>query len=367
MHIVLVVPSLGAGGAERVASTLVNAWAKAGERVTVMTVDIRIGDFYSLDSRIERVTLDLARDSESWFQFIRNNVSRVKKLRSAIQASAPDVVVSFIERTNVLVLLATRGLGIPVVVEEHIDPRVYPIGKVAGWLRRLVYPRAHAVVVLTSSVADWARSIAGRAQVHVIPNPVGDQFLKHHNGVRGEDRYTAVAMGRMVAQKGFDMLLRAFAQCASSHPEWNLRIVGQGSERQRLNELVGELGLRDRVTLEHVVKEPEKILQASDLFVLSSRYEGFPMVLLEAMASGLPVVSFDCPSGPSEMIRQGVDGVLVPPNDVDALAAALDRLMAAKSDRQRMGARAKEVIDRFGLPTVMARWSQVLNTAVSAK
>jgi len=85
------------------------------------------------------------------------------------------------------------------------------------------------------------------------------------------------------------------------------------------------------------------------------------------MASGLPVVAFDCPSGPCEMIRQGVDGVLVPPNDVDALAAALDRLMAAKSDRQRMGTRAKEVIDRFGLPIVMAQWSQVLNTAISAK
>ena len=200
--------------------------------------------------------------------------------------------------------------------------------------------------------------------MYVIPNPIADQFLRIPGTNGKPSGHTVVAMGRMEPQKGFDMLLRAFAQCAPKYPDWCLKIVGEGSERQRLNTIVAELQLKDRITLERVVKEPEKVLRSSDLFVLSSRYEGFPMVLLEAMACGLPVVSFDCPSGPGEMIRQGVDGFLVPPNDVDALAATLDRLMGAQDERQRLGKRAAEVIDRFGLPSVMGLWNEVLTKAV---
>src|ERR1700730_12249240 len=365
MHIMLVVQSLGSGGAERVASTLVNAWAEGGKQVTLLTLDAATQDFYSLDPRVRRVTLDLSCKSPNWRQFIWNNISRVRALRSAVRSCDPDVVVSFMEKTNVLVLLATRGLRVPVVVEEHVDPRVYSVGAIAGWLRRLVYPRACAVVVLTSSVIDWAREIAGSTPVHVIPNPVSDQFLRGKEIDKTRNRHTVVAMGRMEPQKGFDMLLRAFAQCAPKHPDWSLKIIGQGSERQRLTALVNELRLGDRVSLEPIVKEPERVLRGSDLFVLSSRYEGFPMVLLEAMASGLPVVSFDCPSGPREMIRQGIDGVLGPPNDVGALAAALDRLMGAQDERQRLGRRAVEVIQRFGLPTVLAMWNEVLVKAIS--
>jgi GalNAc-alpha-(1->4)-GalNAc-alpha-(1->3)-diNAcBac-PP-undecaprenol alpha-1,4-N-acetyl-D-galactosaminyltransferase len=365
MHIMLVVQSLGSGGAERVASTLVNAWAREGEQVTVLTLDAATPDFYWLDPRVTRVTLDLSCKSPNWQRYIWNNIRRVRALRSAVRSRGPDVVVSFIEKTNVLVLLATRGLSVPVVVEEHIDPRMHSVGVIAGWLRRLVYPRARAVVVLTPSVIEWARDIAGRTPVHVIPNPISEQFLRGKEIDETRDKHTVVAMGRMEPQKGFDMLLQAFAQCAPKHPDWSLRIVGQGSELERLTALVDELRLGDRVSLDPVVKEPERVLRGSDLFVLSSRYEGFPMVLLEAMASGLPVVSFDCPSGPREMIREGVDGVLVPPNDIGALAGVLDRLMSAQDERQQLGRRAAEVIQRFGLPTVLAMWNELLMKVIN--
>ena len=360
MDIMLVTPSLGSGGAERVASTLVNAWVKAGENITLVTLNAAMQDFYSLDPRVKRVRLDLTCESTSWYQFIRNNLKRVRQLRSVVRSCGPDVVLSFIDSTNVLVLLATRGLRVPVVVEEHTDPRMHHVGVTGSLVRRFAYRWANAIVVLTSSVVGWARGIAGSAPVCVIPNPIGEQFLTQSATENIRSEYTIVAMGRMIPLKGFDMLLRAFARCASNHRDWNLRIVGEGPEQQRLNALIIELGLSNRVKIDPVVKKPEKVLRASDLFVLSSRYEGFPMVLLEAMASGLPVVSFDCPSGPSEMIQHGVNGFLVRPNDIDALAAALDDLMSAPDERERLGIRAVEVVERYGLPTVMSKWNDLL-------
>jgi glycosyltransferase involved in cell wall biosynthesis len=164
--------------------------------------------------------------------------------------------------------------------------------------------------------------------------------------------------------KGFDILLRAFAQCAQQHPRWTLKIVGDGSQREQLQTLAAALQIGDRVTWERAVKQPEIELHRSDLFVLSSRYEGFPMVLLEAMACGLPVVSFDCPSGPREIIHDGDDGLLVPPNEIGALAAAMSGLMSSGDERKRLGERAAHVIERFGLSKIADMWTTLFEQAL---
>ena len=336
MRIAFVIYSLSAGGAERVASTLINYWVGAGEQVTLVTLDSVEKDFYRIDARVKRIALGLTSESKNRREFIGNNLRRVQSLRAFFRSFEFDVVVSFIDKTNVLVLLATLGLGVPVIVSERIDPRkhtrlarsqpvcgacfIHPLGP--SWCRRL-------------RISQWARRIVKKEAIHVIPNPISEQFLGSHrsNGTRAH--HTVVAIGRMEPQKGFDRLLVAFAKCAERHPDWNLRIVGEGTERPSLQELAIKLGLESRIRLDTVTKEPEKVLRDSDLFVLSSRYEGFPTVLLEAMACGLPVISFDCPSGPREMIRDGIDGVLVPPDDVEALAKAMDGLMGAQEERQR--------------------------------
>jgi len=364
MRIAFVIYSLAAGGAERVASTLINYWVSVGEQVTLVTFDSVEKDFYRIDARAKRIALGLTNESKNWREFIGNNLRRVESLRALFRTSKFDVVVSFIDKSNVLVLLATLGLGVPVIVSEHIDPRKHSVGRVTAGLRRMLYPSARAVVVLTAGISEWAGRIVRREAIYVIPNPISDQFLGGH-GVNGTHaHHTVVAMGRMEPQKGFDRLLTAFAKCAERHPKWTLRIVGEGAERPRLQALVVKLGLESRIRLDALTKEPEKVLRDSDLFVLSSRYEGFPMALLEAMACGLPVISFDCPTGPREMIREGIDGVLVPPDDVEALAKAMDRLMGAQQERRRLAARAIEVSERFGLPRVMAMWGEVLEQAV---
>ena len=328
-----------------------------------MTFDSVEKDFYRIDPRVKRIALGHTRQSKNWREFIGNNLQRVNRLRAIFRSSEYDVVVSFIDKTNVLVLLATLGLDVPVVVSERTDPRRYAIGTVAAGLRRVLYPSARAVVVQTAGVSTWAQRIVGKESIHVIPNPISEQFLGIYGSVGTSGHCTVVAMGRLEPEKGFERLLAAFAKCAERHAEWTLRIVGEGTQRPQLRELAVELGLESRIKLDTVTKEPEKVLGDSDLFVLSSRYEGFPMVLLEAMACGLPVISFDCPSGPREIIRDGIDGILVPPDDVEALAKAMDSLMGAQKERQRLGGRAVEVKMRFGLPRVTEMWSEVLRKA----
>jgi glycosyltransferase involved in cell wall biosynthesis len=359
MRIAFVIYSLSAGGAERVASTLINYWVDVGEQVTLVTLESAEKDFYRIDARVKRIALGLNNESNNLREFIGNNLRRVQSLRALFRNSAFDVVVSFIDKANVLVLLATLGLRVPVVVSEHTDPRKYAVGTVTAGLRRLLYPFALAVVVLTVGISEWARKIVRKEMIYVIPNPISKQFLGVHESTGTLADHMVVAIGRMAPEKGFDRLLLAFAKCAHKHPDWTLRIVGEGAERQRLHAMAIDLGLESRIRLDTVTKEPERVLRDSNLFVLSSLYEGFPMVLLEAMACGLPVISFDCPSGPREMIRDGIDGVLVPPDDVEALAKAMDNLMGSQQERQRLAARAVEVSERFGLPCVMPMWNEV--------
>lgn len=362
MRLTLVIPALGAGGAERVMVTLANAWAERGWPVTLLTYDDgRQEPFYELHPAITWRPLAVARRSPNALEGVRNNLRRVRAVRQAIAASRPDVVVSFLDQTNVLVLIATRGLRLPVVVAEHIDPARHPIGRIWGTLRRWSYPRAAAVVVLTESARDFFPP-AVRRRTHVIPNPIViDRPVRSASAADATSRgWTLIAAGRLSEQKGFDLLLRAFADLAPDHPRWSLEIYGEGQLRPDLERLRDELGLAGRVRMPGATRQLHQAFAAADLFVLSSRYEGFPMVLCEAMAGGLAVVSFDCPSGPGGIVRDGIDGVLVPPEDVAALTSALDRLMGDRDERRRLASRATEVLDRFGPPRVLGAWDRLL-------
>ena len=154
--------------------------------------------------------------------------------------------------------------------------------------------------------------------------------------------------GELSDEKGFDLLVSAFALCARGHPQWKLAIAGEGSRRPLLQAQVAQADLTERVQLLGLVRDPETLLANSDLFILSSRFEGFPNVLLEAMSVGLPAISFDCDSGPATIIRDGVDGVLVAPGDTGALASQMDRLMGDEGERIRLGQKAQAVTHRFG-------------------
>lgn len=341
---------------------LANYLATRGHSVHLITMDAQRADFYPLDTRIERKTLDLQDASATLWRALWNNLHRIKELRKAICRSRPELVISFMDTTNVLTLLATRGLRAKVIVAERTNPMQYELPRQWVKLRRWLYPRADAVVTLTERVANWVREFVPHHRVHVIPNAIPPvQAVENNDEIPLPCGHIVAAMGRLIPSKGYDMLLPAFARCAAKHPDWNLLILGEGPERANLTALARELGVSERVLMPGTIQNPMPVLRRADFFVMSSRFEGMPMAVLEALACGLPVVSFDCPTGPRELIRDGIDGYLVPSENIEALTAAMDRLMSDPAERQRLAAHTPEVWQRFGADVIMAKWDSLIS------
>jgi len=365
LRVTLVISSLTADGAERVLTVMANYWTELGWSVTILTLNSGPPGLPLTDGVTHRA-LAVAGETSGLPAKIVGNVRRVSVLRRAIKDTSPDVVVSFMTYPNVASILAAAGLGRPVIVCERLDPRYSTTPWVWDSLRRVLYPRATRVVVQTDQARNYF-SRSTRLRTRVIPNPV----VRHSDmedgiapSARAGSRRTAIGMGRLTEQKGFDLLLRAFAEVAPVYPEWTLEIWGEGSQRGLLEKLVDELALGTRVRMPGRTEHPLLAMRRSDLFVLSSRFEGFPNVLCEAMACGLPVISFDCPSGPSTIVRDGIDGVLVPPGDAHSLAAAMCGLMGDDAERRRLSTRAPEILERFNLHDVMQMWSDLVRDVV---
>jgi GalNAc-alpha-(1->4)-GalNAc-alpha-(1->3)-diNAcBac-PP-undecaprenol alpha-1,4-N-acetyl-D-galactosaminyltransferase len=356
----LVISSLQAGGAERVLSRMASYWAARGHDVEIVSFDRPDArPFYPLHANVRVRGLDLLRDSRHPIEALWNTAVRVRRVRRAIVEHRPDVVISFLDQVNVVTLLATRALGLPVIVSERNDPARLPLAAPWPALRRWTYRRARWVVMQTPEAAAYFDD--PRIRITVIGNAIAPApSPAPAPGAKGVSWITAV--GRLAPQKGFDLLLRAFGQIAASHPSWSLRIVGDGGERAALTDQARTLGLADRVEFTGRVDNVFPLLAAADLFVLSSRFEGFPNALAEAMAAGLPVIAFDCRSGPSALVRHEVDGLLVPPEDVAGLAAAMDRLIANPAERAALAGRAPEVVERYSEAAIMDRWEELLRS-----
>lgn len=360
MNILLVISSLNGGGAERVISLMANYWANAGHRVTLVTLGGLGDDFYQLASSVARIGLDLLCESEHTLAALTNNLRCIFRLRKSIKEVRPDVVISFIDRTNVLTILATIGSPVPIIISERTDPRFSQIPRIWSWLRDFSYRYADVLVVQTFAVHKWAMSRFKDCRVEVIPNPViVPSGIRELSPSRPLGK-VVIAVGRLVRLKGFDVLIEAFSQCVASRPEWRLVILGEGPERGALEKLLRERNLADRVELPGRVQDVFPILSKTAFFVLSSRYEGFPNALIEAMACGLPVIATDCPSGPAEIITNGVDGVLVPIEDVHAMAEAMGRLMDSDELRAQLASAAVNIRKRLSIQEIMSKWGTLL-------
>ncbi|TNY38738.1 glycosyltransferase family 4 protein [Thermomonospora catenispora] len=389
----------GMGGTIRTVINQANAMAEAGHEVRIASV-IRRRDTpqFPVDPRVHMVTLTDLRgrpappappDGRAARLLARllgrgrtvlspgdrpgTEVPVGEAAKATFTREVEDGFLAFLRTLETDVLVTTRpGLNlmsarhgprhIVRVAQDHMH-----LGRYKPAVREAIladYPKLDAVVSLTrQDEAEYRRALGDRVRTAQIPNPL------HTLDVPRTDHEAKVvaAAGRLTKQKGFDLLIEAFARVVERHPDWTLRIYGSGPQEKRLRTLIHRRHLYNHVFLMGAARNLDAELAQASIYALSSRFEGFAMVVLEALNCGLPLVSFDCPTGPREVIRDGDNGLLVPPEDVDALGAALCRLIEDRALRRRLGAAAVGTAAEYGPAQIRARWEALFAELLNAR
>lgn len=365
-HIFFTLSSMYGGGAERVASLLCNHWANKGYEVTLIpTYSGRGRCGYELDPAVK---LDYLADHVRFHKIpVIGKIIRLLALRKLIKSRKPDVIISFLTDVNIGVLLATRGLGISVIVSERTYQPMAELGSFLENLRRITYPWANAVVVQTQESRQWQEKITPKAKVHVIPNPLVFP-VTNIPPTRAPAEFTQdgylhiLAVGRLNQEKRHIDLIHAMAQLIKQSTKIKLIILGEGKERGTLETAIKTLDLEQYVNLVGHVGNLHDWYQVADLYVMSSYFEGFPNSLLEAMAYGIPCVSYDCPVGPRSLIKHNVNGLLVPlAEGSNGLATAMHTLIEDSALRDKLGQNALSVRQDLLITTISQKWEELFD------
>lgn len=363
MRIAILTSGLGAGGAEQVIAQLAHHWCGAGHKVDVITFD-RPEDpiFHRLPEQVVLHRLG----GRSGFAGMASRVVALRRVllgRRGGRGSPkerPQLIVSFLTKNNLIAALATLGTPTRLVCAERNNPERQGTHPLWNLLLRLLYRRADAIVCQTEAVRRcFPAAVQGKLVTIANPVPVPDVAR-----AAGEVKRVC-AVGRLTHQKGFDLLIAAFARVAPRWSDWRLDIWGDGPERAALEGQIRDLGLEGRVVLRGLSPRPRAWVAEAGIFVLSSRYEGFPNVLGEAMAAGLPVIAADCDFGPADMVEQGRSGILVPGESPGVLGEAIAGLIADPFTRSRMGAAAAEAMARFQPARILREWDRVLDLVLA--
>ena len=303
--------------------------------------------FFSLDRRVHLINLPCKTQS------IPGNI---RAIRRHIRKNRIDWLICVDVGTGIFGVPAAFCTKTKVITWEHGNfynnwgSRYFP------YFRRFAAKRSDGVVVLTEKDRqNYLAHIKTRKPIHVIPNPV-----ERHEFCYAQDSKTILSAGLLLPIKGFDVAIEIASIILKKHPDWNWVIFGEGPEREKLEGLIRERNLEERVLLPGSVQNMPEQYQKASLYVMTSQMEGLPMVLLEAKSWGLPIVSFDIMTGPGDIVRDGVNGYLTEPGDVEKMAERLDLLMTDQELRQRFSQETVLDMEKFSFENILAKWREIL-------
>jgi len=377
MKITLVIASLSSGGAERVLAGMANHWVSMGHDITVITYSAPESDFNRLDERVTRFALDCLSSSSNLFQALYHNLRRLVKLRNAIRKAQSPLVISFMDRMNVMVIIACLGLKSKVIVSEHTDPALQSIGVIWSSLRWITYPFSDAIVVLSEQSREWfIRSMgrkknlfSGAAQkIFAMPNPIDCSLIlrQSHEQLPGEmlavlkaKKTVFTQIARLSEEKNPLLLVKACLLLRRKYTEFVVLFIGQGPLMEAMRKRISENHLEEHILLLGEKANPYPYLAAARAALLTSNVEGFGLVLAEAMVCGAVPVSTDC-SGPRSILEDGQFGLLVPLNDPALFAEAMYRIAADNNLHRELRKGAAEYVRQFDMPVVMKQWEALI-------
>ncbi|MSP93790.1 MAG: glycosyltransferase family 4 protein [Alphaproteobacteria bacterium] len=358
MRIVAIYHALSLGGVQRILVDHTRCWAEENHAVTVITENDESQDAYRLHPDINRIVLGWSGPKRGPIRIIR----AILALRREIVRQRPDVVVGFGGIYALFVVLATLGLSCRRIGCEFGDPTRNRLRSIGEFLRRRSYRYLDAVTGETDAVRDWLKHNTSARRAVTIPKSVQWPLLPTGPGPAPDHfveplRKIIIAAGRLSPEKQFDALIAAFATIAAARPGWIAVILGEGPCRPALEAQIEAFGLKTRVLLPGQASDMATWYRRASLVAVTSATEGGPNVLIEGLAHGVPAISFDCDYGPRTIIRDGLDGALVPPGDVAALARTMAQLMDDDALRARMSARPPEARERFSEENLMGHWN----------
>lgn len=355
MKIVLVQAGLSAGGAEKIVNLLAGHFAGKGHQVTVLSLaGMPDHSYFTYGSEIRVESFQTGNTNN---RGLSARLANIRWLRGKFREIRPDLVISFLTKVNLFASIAARSAGVPVIVSERNNPNLQHAKSPWRFANRITGLLANRMVMQTRQAADSLPQYSRRRAV-VIANP---HTYWGSTPVLPQDPPAFVATGRLDRQKGFDMLLDAFGQVAAAVPEAMLTIFGDGPEKQNLSDQVNRMGLEGCVQLAGRTEKPGDWIKSGNLFVLSSRFEGFPNVLVEAMSAGFAVVAFDCAWGPGELVSDRSNGLLVENASVEKLAEAMKELATDADLRARLSSLAPQAVESLSQDAIFAKWDDLIS------
>ncbi|GGG48424.1 glycosyltransferase family 4 protein [Bizionia arctica] len=357
--IAFVLPNLNAGGAQRVISSLANLLIK--EYHVLIVVHYKCEPFYKLNSNIKINYCQLQYNTNTnKLHSLTNNYRLVKNLTRILKEHKTDIAIAFLPATNIYTILASKFAKIPCIISERANPELFHINAFWHTVRKLAYPFSSRLVVQTIGTKNYFKKYS-KSEIEIIKNPLNSDLLNKRDVLIPKENII-LNVGRLIEIKNQDLLIRAFSNI--KHGNWKLILVGDGDRYESYKKLISSLKMEEHIILAGNISDVSEYYNKAKIFAFTSKHEGFPNVITEAMSFGLACISTDCPFGPSELIKNNENGFLIPVGDQKALEIGLTELINNPELRNAFSEKSSLSLQANNPNEIASQWSTLINKLI---